>query len=87
MFWRSFLCNVVFEKDLPKKFGGVKKYEGVPPLRQSPPNFPIVSGILGMCCKEGGEVARGYDPRGLLTGERQPAIIDWRGIPSWSNES
>ena len=41
MFWKSFLCNVIFEnKRLGETFGCGKKYEIVAPHVQSPPNFP-----------------------------------------------
>ena len=74
---KSFLCNLMFEnKRLAEKFGGGKKYENVPPHVQSPPNFPhSQQQSQGVCCKEAGEVARGYDPRGLVTGEHQQAAL------------
>src|SRR5215813_11502959 len=31
--------------------------------------------ILGICCKDAGEVARGYDPRRLVPGEHQQSAL------------
>ena len=35
----------------------------------------VLLALLSVCCEEGGEVARGYDSRGLVTGEHQPAAL------------
>ena len=71
MFWKSFLCNVIFEdKRLGEKFGCGKKYEIVAPHVPSPPNCPHSQWqSWGVCYEEGGEVTRGDNAREFMTSE------------------
>jgi hypothetical protein len=64
-------------KALSKDFGCGMKGEHVAPHAEGPWNFLLSQGgSWGVCYQEGGEVASGYDPRGLVTGEhRQAALV------------
>jgi hypothetical protein len=53
-----------------------KEYENVAPHAQGPRIFPNSQRqSWGVCYEEGGEGARGYDSRGLVTSEHQQAAL------------